>query len=251
MPRPPECTLAPRAVPFRSCLARLLFGLSSPAQRPNRRGQSAFQADERVGITLEALRILGRYLAGIPGRKNLVWFASTYPVYFFPKSTEKQPFNDQREYTTEIKATADMLTLSRVAVYPLDAEGLMNDHALDADHDMAAAGVGRALMGNVMEGAEQRSGTIAAMQQLASDTGGQAIYNTNGLSLALDRVIQNGAHYYTIVYTPQNKTMDGQFRHIQVKLPADHKYKLAYRRGYYAETNNNNGTRNIRQSFLE
>jgi VWFA-related protein len=32
----------------------------------------SYQADQRVAMTLEALKYLGRYLAGVPGRKNLI-----------------------------------------------------------------------------------------------------------------------------------------------------------------------------------
>ena len=193
-----------------------------------------FEADQRISITLQALQNLGRYLAGIPGRKNLIWFSSTYPVYFFPKSLEKQPFNNHREYTQEIIQTADLLTLSKVAVYPIDAEGMMNDQPMDAEHDGDAAGRGPVLLRNTMDGAGQRSEKMSAMEQIAADTGGEAIFNSNDLNAALSRVIHNGDHYYTIVYTPTNKEMNGQFRKIQVKLN-EGKFKLAYRRGYYAD----------------
>ena len=193
-----------------------------------------YEADQRAVMSLDALQSLGRYLAGIPGRKNLIWFASQYPIYFFPHTGEKQPLNYHREFTTEIKHTADLLTLSKVAVYPMDAEGMMNDHPMDAEHNREQAGVGAGLLQNIMEGAGQRSTTISAMEQIASDTGGQAIFNNNDLNTAINHVIHNGAHYYTIVYTPASKQMDGQFRHIQIKLNQG-KYKLAYRRGYYAD----------------
>jgi VWFA-related protein len=39
--------------------------------------QMAAQADSRVPLTLDALNSLGRYLAGYPGRKNLVWVSET------------------------------------------------------------------------------------------------------------------------------------------------------------------------------
>jgi hypothetical protein len=72
------------------------------------------------------------------------------------------------------------------------------------------------------------------MDELARDTGGQAYYNSNGLSEALTRVINNGARYYSLAYSPSNQTMDGKFRRIQVKL-LNSKDSVAYRRGYYAD----------------
>jgi hypothetical protein len=79
-----------------------------------------------------------------------------------------------------------------------------------------------------------RSDKIMAMEQLAADTGGKAFYNTNDLNGAMKHAIENGAHYYTLVYTPTNKKMDGAYRRIEVKTTAG-KYNLAYRRGYNAD----------------
>ena len=187
-----------------------------------------YQADQRTAMTLDALQSLGRYLAGIPGRKNLIWFAGQYPVYFFPHTGEKQPLNDFREHTEEIKHTSDVLTLSKVAVYPMDATGMMVNYKEDAGHP------DKPTMFDYTQMAGERSDKMSTMEQIASDTGGQAFFNVNDLNSAINRVIHNGAHYYTLVYTPANKKMDGQFRHIQVKLTPG-KYKLAYRRGYYAD----------------
>jgi hypothetical protein len=73
------------------------------------------------------------------------------------------------------------------------------------------------------------------MEQVASDTGGEAVYTTNDISTALARDIQNGAHYFTLAYTPSNEKMDGKYRRIEVKLPQG-KYRLSYGRGYYADS---------------
>jgi VWFA-related protein len=192
------------------------------------------QYANRVGMTLEALNYLARYLGGVPGRKNLIWFASSFPVTVFPTSAQRQTMGDMRVYASAVKKTADLLTVSKVAVYPISAEGMMDDHPMEADHDYEQAGVGAGLMQNIMEGAGHRADTIFAMEQLAADTGGKAFYNTNDLNGALTHVINDGAHYYTLVYTPTNMKMDGQYRRIEVKLN-EGKYKLSYRRGYNAD----------------
>jgi hypothetical protein len=75
---------------------------------------------------------------------------------------------------------------------------------------------------------------IAAMNQLASDTGGKATYNTNDIDTAIGKSVADGSHYYTLVYSPANKKMDGHYRKIEVKL-ADSKLKLCYRHGYNAD----------------
>jgi VWFA-related protein len=73
-----------------------------------------------------------------------------------------------------------------------------------------------------------------AMEQLAADTGGKAFFNTNDLNAAMMHAIENGSHYYTLVYTPTNKKMAGAYRKIEVKTTVG-KYNLSYRRGYNAD----------------
>jgi hypothetical protein len=72
------------------------------------------------------------------------------------------------------------------------------------------------------------------MNEIAADTGGQAYLDTNGLSAAVGKAIENGANYYTFSYTPTDARQSGEFRKIQVKL-AQQGLTLNYRNGYYAD----------------
>jgi VWFA-related protein len=186
------------------------------------------QADQRVTITNEALQQLARYLAGIPGRKNLIWFSSSFPVSVFPSAKQENAVGGRQTYGASIKQTAGLLTLSKVAVYPVSAAGL------GADLATGASSSNKVSQDSLSAGAGDRAANISDMEQLANDTGGKAFYNTNDLSVAASHAIADGAHYYTLVYSPANKTMDGAFRRIEVRMP-EGKYTLAYRHGYYAD----------------
>lgn len=190
-----------------------------------------YQFGDRISITLGALNYLSRYLAGVPGRKNLIWFASSFPVTIFPSSTQSPARSSEHSYTSAVRQTADLLTNSDVAVYPVSAEGIMSGHGMEEN----SADPGTWATPNPGWGdANERANTIFAMEKLASDTGGKAFYNTNNLSAAISSAINDGSHYYTLVYTPANKKMDGKYRRIEVAL-AEGKFKLAYRRGYNAD----------------
>jgi VWFA-related protein len=214
---------------------------------------AGYQADQRVAMTLEALNYLGRYLAAVPGRKNLIWFSSSFPVTVFPSAREKQSFGQMREYSAALKETADLLTVSKVAVYPIGAEGMIVSHVCEPTSVIFINGCVDDEGGEVKSSTgpnpptrpsdymtpftnehAARADKIMAMEQLAADTGGKAFYNTNDLNAAMMHAIENGAHYYTLVYTPTNKKMDGSYRKIEVKTSAG-KYNLAYRRGYNAD----------------
>jgi hypothetical protein len=76
------------------------------------------------------------------------------------------------------------------------------------------------------------------MEQLASDTGGQAFYNTNGLSSAVAKAMEAGSNYYTLSYSPSDHNWNGSYRSIHVALagtPATYGLRLAYRHGYFAD----------------
>jgi hypothetical protein len=75
------------------------------------------------------------------------------------------------------------------------------------------------------------------MNRMADDTGGHAFYNTNGLTAAVDKAIEDGSNYYTITYSPTNTAWKGDFRKIKVQL-AQQGYTLEYRHGYYADDPN-------------
>jgi len=43
-----------------------------------------YQTTQRVEYTLQFLGQLARYLAALPGRKNLIWFSGSFPIYIQP-----------------------------------------------------------------------------------------------------------------------------------------------------------------------
>jgi VWFA-related protein len=185
-----------------------------------------FQADHDASLTsmrsqivLQALMQLVRYVSPIPGRKNIIWVAGSFPVTLLPQQNSL-PIAD----VADIQRTTNLFSANQVAVYPISAEGLTTEAIYDTG-----------LVSPPSRGAEgrQRFAEQAAMQTLAQETGGQAFYNTNGLGDAVNRSIDDGSHYYTLAYTPSDKQMDGKYRKIRVSIGRKD-YTLAYRRGYYA-----------------
>jgi VWFA-related protein len=208
----------------------------------------AHSAGERASMTFEALNYLGHYLAGVPGRKNLIWFASSFPVVIFPTAAQRETMKQNTAtpgYLDKARTTADLFTMSRIAVYPMNAEGMMTEHVIEANvGGEGPEGIAGHAGGQGVDsarsaygaGAAERAGTMNAMEQLASSTGGKAYFNTNDLNAAMRHAISDGANYYTISYSPTEARTDGSYRQIEVKL-ANGKYKLAYRHGYNADDN--------------
>jgi len=200
----------------------------------------SYKSAQKTRMTLEAISEIARYLSAVPGRKNLIWFAGDFPVVIFPKFDQRMDVEDSAILLRDVRMTADLLTAARVAVYPVYANGMISEDIVSADNRGAATAAppGRmsamAGMDTYTASRDQGAGLTAAMNQIASDTGGKAVYNNNDLDAAIGRSVADGSHYYSLVYTPTNRKMDGHYRKIEVKL-IDSRAKLAYRHGYNAD----------------
>jgi VWFA-related protein len=211
--------------------------------------QQDFASRNRTLMTLEALRHLAKFLGNVPGRKNLIWFSSDFPVYIYPNLSERGANDYNLVPNSVVRKTADELTAARVAVYPIQAEGIVNDTWFLADSGGAgntptytgAAGARNLASANtaivsstLSSDAGSRANVTAEMNQLAADTGGKAFYNNNDLTTATARAIADGSNYYALTYSPANQILDGKYRKIDIRIP-DTKYHLSWRRGYNAD----------------
>jgi len=213
-------------------------------------GQEALQ-DKRVELTLNALTDIGRFLASLPGRKDLIWLSSAFPVGVLPDSTitanNMQHDQSARNYSGQIEQATDLLNRSHVSVYPVDIRGVRANSDLNAAANAAyGAGGLKVIRGspgattfNNLNLSQQRfiqrdEATRATMDLIAEDTGGHAFSGTNGLQEAVNSAMNDGSTYYALTYEPTNPKYDGSLRHIKVTL-RNPGYNLSYRRTYYAD----------------
>jgi VWFA-related protein len=190
----------------------------------------------RLKLTLQALQQLAQYLGGMPGRKNVAWFSGGFPMVLLPDGNLPNAFGAQRDDQQEVHKTDALLAAAQVAIYPIGAEGVAADllYSAGADSRLTQQQLSRPGWGQ----AQERNANHVTMDEMAKDTGGVALYGTNDLADALDRVVAHGSYFYTLTYTSTNPATDGQFREIQVQLANLRGYRLAYRRGYYADKAN-------------
>jgi len=190
----------------------------------------------RGWYTLAAIDELARYLSGLPGRKNLIWFAGSFNLGIVSDGDRADRFGSRANFADDAKQTANLLTRSRVAVYPIDARGLFSNPDMSAG---VALPPGAQILGpvawQISDGKflAQRADEKITMNTLADRTGGKAFYDTNGLKDALQQAINNGSNYYTLTYAPTDRKWDGRYRSLRVKLEQSD-VDLSYRRGYFA-----------------
>jgi len=196
----------------------------------------------RARYTLEALNQIARYLGGMPGKKNLIWFSGSFPINVLPDSSLLGPYSDPfapvAGSSDLFRQTTRLLAQSQVAVYPVGAGGLSTSSVYSVEesglqYDTRTHSIDT-FANNLSQASMQNAANNITMQQMAEQTGGHAFINTNGLADAVARSIEAGSTYYTLTYTPTDTANDGKFRRIQLKLRHDG-YTLAYRRGYYGD----------------
>ena len=214
--------------------------------------QQAFQRDIQVRITLDAMQELAHNLAGYPGRKNLVWLSGSFPLTIFPDETSSNPFNVARQYGDDLRKTASVFSNEQIAVYPVDARGLVGGFLPDASQrgsSLAGARGGVRAMQQIQRGSAQLNASHDAMNELASQTGGRAFYNRNDIDRAIGLSVAEGSTYYTLAYYPEDKNNDGKFHKIEVKL--DRKgLQSHYRKGYFASDTQPPDEKTARNDFL-
>ncbi|MGC8548732.1 MAG: VWA domain-containing protein [Acidobacteriaceae bacterium] len=232
--------------------------------------QTSTQTDLRVKITLGALDGLAAYLRLIPGRKNLIWVSGSFPFAIYRDDTLEAPLEPEREYAPDLAWTAALMSAARVAVYPVNADGLdglpstsamesssdasnvMNNDAINAlagggkdrnGMNLTASTAGGVRPGTFAEPSmaqadlkfmERKQSELQSMQALAQATGGQVFTGTNDIGKAVSEAMRAGEDYYTVGYVPEFRQHDESFHRLKVVMPnGDH---ADYRTGYYADT---------------
>ncbi len=197
------------------------------------RSSESLDRDQRGFATANALLAVIHSLSVLPGRKTLVYLSEGLPA---------SPAMQAR--LTSIVSTANR---SNVSVYTIDAAGLRAQSTLsETRREMEEAGKERLRQTNVsrdpaepmtrmVEHAEDllRLDPQGGLAQLAEDTGGFLIRDTNDLSSAFRRIDEDNRFHYVLTYSPTNPEFDGKFRAIQVKVHRDGAQVFS-RKGYLA-----------------
>ena len=193
--------------------------------------------DIRVQETLDAFRGIARYLAGYPGRKNLLWISSSFPLTIAPDADNK--FSGVRGYESQMNDVTNALADAKVAVYPMDARGLSTSSNFDASARVRHAGPGGGFGQAVQNENVSRDSSQDSMRLLADQTGGRVCVNNNDLADCVKTAVNDGSSYYELAYYPDSSHWHGEFHRIVVKGPGG--VRLAYREGYYARVAESGG----------
>ena len=205
------------------------------------------QQSQRAQTTLDNFSAVAKWLNNYPGRKNVFWLSSGFPlqgqpfgVLGYTQMTPTGPAPTSGQTIPMQQTTDKQLQLARVAIYPIDVRGVAPPNI---DGETSADTTGNFLtMGkygdqsiNVKKDDQLEAAQQTEMRSIAQATGGVASFN-NDIARTLHDDFNRGASYYTISYTPSNPAWNGAYRKINLTLepdlPGD---QLIYRQGYYAK----------------
>ena len=189
---------------------------------------AAFVADEtefniyNTDRKLAAIEDASKKLSALPEKKALIYFAG---------GVTRTGVDNQAQLEASINAAAK----ANVAIYPIDARGLMADPPGGAASTAASRGTG-IYNGSVYNSQRANiNNSQETLATLASDTGGKAFLDSNELSLGIVQAQQEYRSYYVLGYYSTNLAADGKYRKITVKLNNNQTAKLEFRQGYYAD----------------
>ncbi|HLW98980.1 MAG TPA: VWA domain-containing protein [Candidatus Acidoferrales bacterium] len=173
---------------------------------------AAFENQRRASETMAALQAIAGHVANIPGRKNLVWLGSNLPF--------------------SGTAIARLLSRAQIAAYPIDGRGLLTWAAIPS-FEGPPEQIGAILSSQDAAAMAPGPTGIDTMKKMAEETGGIAFVNSNDLTGAIRKAIEDSAVTYTLGFYVDEASFDGKFHEIrvQVKQPG---LNVRYPKGYYA-----------------
>jgi VWFA-related protein len=163
--------------------------------------------------TLGAIRYVVGGLREVPGRKSVVLFSENLQL-FIGRDTDPRVMDEVRRLT-------DAANRSSVVIYSIDPRGLQTYNLTAADN---TAGMSPRQIARVpMQRATQVFRSQDGLVQLADQTGGLFLHDTNDISGALHKVMVDSQGYYLIGYHPDAGTFDAKtgqpkYHRIQVRV---------------------------------
>ena len=196
---------------------------------------SDFANIDRAATTTSAIEAIANHVSHIPGRKNLVWVSASFPISIgFDGESLGQPGREQRSFSEDVEHAARTLNQANMAIYPVDARGLMTSSNYSAMNN------GRFDLRVPPRNMRPDQRNFDTMIILADRTGGKASYNTNDIEGAVQRAIADGQYTYTLGFYPTHGKWDGKFHELKVRVN-EKGVTLRHRKGYFALSDPPNG----------
>lgn len=198
--------------------------------------QYARSVETDLRFTLESMTDMVRSLAGLPGRKALLYVSDGLAmapgkdlVYMLRNKFTDAPLignTVQFDMTRRLRQVEQQANSNRISFYTLDATGLQMPGGFAAENRGGVSGNDlRSSVDAVHQDNYQNS-----IRRVALRTGGVPILNTNNAAPALRRISKSLWSYYSLGYSPPGPA-DERYHRIEVKVKRPG-IELRFRQGY-------------------
>ena len=190
----------------------------------------AFERAQKARGTLDSLRKLSDFMAGLHGRRKALVLVSEgidYDIY--------NVFDNNSSASVIMDSTRDAIaaaTRANVTIYSVDPRGLMTPGS-ELIETSGVAGDEPNLGLGVQSSLEELRLSQDSLRELSEETGGFAFVNRNNVDEAFDRIVAENSSYYVLGYYAANDRRDGRFRKIDVRVTRPG-VTVRARRGYVA-----------------
>lgn len=187
-------------------------------------------------FTVGALKEMIDTLAGLPGRKAILYVSDGLPmvpgqdVYYavdarFGAQGGSGVLTDSFGYdaSREFRDLANAANANRVSFYTIDAAGLRLQSSFAAENARPSA--------SVLVDSTYNSNHQSPLRFLADTTGGQAIINTNRVLPGLEKIARDFDTYYSLGFSPTHAA-NGRYYGLQVRVKGRRDLVVRHREGY-------------------
>jgi VWFA-related protein len=171
---------------------------------------------------LAALQTAVTQLRPFPEQKSLVYFASNLRL-------------NGTDNNAQLRATTNAAIRANVALFPVDARGLVASAPLGDPLAKSPGGQGMFSGALASSAASRFARSQDTLYSLAKDTGGKAMFDYNDLSLGIVQAAEAQGSYYIIGYYSTQTALDGKYRKVKITLANPGDLQVTHRPGYYGD----------------
>ena len=181
---------------------------------------------EQVAVTKRVLTTIARHLTKVPGRKNLIWITTAFPLVV-----------EGADFKPDVEQAARALNDANIALYPVDARGLIGAlQGLTAVPNAEVGGPGspRQLLMQMGRGERANPRGLATENMFADLTDGLVFYNkSNAIENSIQQAVDDGELTYTLGFYPIEEEREGVWHDLKVGV-SKRGVSVRYRENYYA-----------------
>jgi len=180
-----------------------------------------------VKLTVAAFETIAGHLAGVRGRKNVVWVSSSFTIWI------EEPHGTQT-FTSELSTAAKAINGANIAIYAVDARQLIPSFALAAtEPTREISGPRPSDAGFPKSTFEKDARNVDTLQSIADLTGGRAFSVLGNIGKGIRQAVEDTRLTYVLGYYPAHANWDGTYHDIKVAVNRPGA-TVRTRRGYYA-----------------